>query len=82
MEFSLLETGAGKVLCGPGGQETALLLRLLISAVQNWKAGHLVLGTSWQLERKTAGCRPPNSSILHLRNPKPIAFAIHLSHWQ
>lgn len=48
MEFSLLETGAGKVFCGPGGEETTLLLRLLISAVQNWKAGLLVLGASWR----------------------------------
>lgn len=48
MEFFLLETGAGKVLCGPGGEEMTLLLRLFISAVQNWKAGLLVLGASWQ----------------------------------
>lgn len=44
----LTGTGAGKVLCGPGGEETTLLLRPLISAVQNWKAGLLDLGASWR----------------------------------
>ena len=32
MEFSLLEMWAGRVLCGPEGEETTLFLRVLICA--------------------------------------------------
>lgn len=80
MEFSLREMWAGRVLCGPEGEETTLFLTVLISAKLESRAP----GSRDIIETRQKDCRLLPSRLLHpLCNLEPVAFVLlHLSHLQ